>query len=153
MISAKQLSEEQIGKIRVWAEEGAQLADIQKKLQEELQLSATYMDTRFLILDLGIDLKVEVPEEDVPEEEVPEEEAAAEPEAGEGGGSFSVTLDEVVRAGAAVSGQITFSDGEKGLWMIDQTGRPGLDADTPGYRPSEEDLVAFENELRRLLQG
>lgn len=147
MISAKQLSEEQIGKIRVWAEEGAQLADIQKKLQEELQLSATYMDTRFLILDLGIDLKVEVPEE-----EAPEEEAAAEPEAGEVGGSFSVTLDEVVRAGAAVSGQITFSDGEKGLWMIDQTGRPGLDTDTPGYRPSEEDLVAFENELRRLLQ-
>lgn len=148
MISAKQLSEEQIGKIRVWAEEGAQLADIQKKLQEELQLSATYMDTRFLILDLGIDLKVEAPEE-----EATVEESAAEPEEGEVGGSFSVTLDEVVRAGAAVSGQITFSDGEKGLWMIDQTGRPGLDTDTPGYRPSEEDLVAFENELRRLLQG
>ncbi len=150
MVSAKQLSEEQIGKIRVWAEEGAQLADIQKKLQEELQMSATYMDTRFLILDLGIELKVDAPEEEVVPE-VPE--VPGELEAGEVGGSFSVTLDEVVRAGAAVSGRITFSDGEKGLWMIDQTGRPGLDTDTPGYRPSEEDLAAFENELRRLLQG
>ena len=150
MVSAKQLSEEQIGKIRVWAEEGAQLADIQKKLEEELQMSATYMDTRFLILDLGIELKVDAPEEEVVPE-VPE--VPGELEAGEVGGSFSVTLDEVVRAGAAVSGRITFSDGEKGLWMIDQTGRPGLDTDTPGYRPSEEDLAAFENELRRLLQG
>ena len=66
---------------------------------------------------------------------------------------MSVTLDEVTRPGAAVSGRIVFSDGEQGMWMIDQMGRPGLDTDTPGYRPSEEDLMAFEKELRRLLEG
>lgn len=150
MISASQLSDEQTGQVRAWADEGAQLPDIQKKLQEEFGLSATYMDTRFLILDLGIELRKDE-EEAKPAE--PDPLLDSEPEAPAAGGSVSVTLDEVTRAGSAVSGRITFSDGEKGLWMIDQMGRPGLDTDTPGYRPSEEDLKAFEEELRRLLQG
>ena len=86
-------------------------------------------------------------------------EASAEPSEPEAdpapgaGGSVTVTLDEVTQPGAAVSGRVVFSDGEKGLWMIDQMGRPGLDTETAGYRPSEEDLVAFEQELRRLLEG
>lgn len=151
MISASQLNEEQIGQVRAWAEAGAQMSDIQKKLQEEFGLSATYMDTRLLILDLGIELR----KDDEGEAKGAEPEAVIdpEPEPAAGGGRVSVTLDEVTRPGAAVSGRITFSDGEKGLWMIDQMGRPGLDTDTPGYRPSEEDLMAFEQELRRLLKG
>ncbi|MDE0825821.1 MAG: hypothetical protein OSA48_03325 [Akkermansiaceae bacterium] len=159
MISASQLSEEQIGQVREWAEGGDQLPEIQKKLVEVLGLSATYMDTRFLVLDLGIELKSEEPEpEPEPEEEKVAEENVAEgaeaPTPAEGaGGEISVTLDSMTRPGAAVSGQITFSDGEKGMWMIDQEGRPGLDTQTQGYRPSEADLVAFEQELRRLLQG
>ena len=70
-----------------------------------------------------------------------------------GGGSVSVQLDQVTRPGAMVSGRITFSDGEQGMWWIDSTGRPGLDTETAGYRPSDADLMAFETELRRLLEG
>ena len=60
-------------------------------------------------------------------------------------------MDQVTRPGAMVSGRITFSDGEKGAWFIDQMGRPGLDTDTPGYRPTEEDLIEFEKQLRDLM--
>ena len=52
-----------------------------------------------------------------------------------------------------VSGRVTFSDGEKAMWWIESTGRPGLDPETAGYRPTEEDLMSFQMELRRVLEG
>ena len=56
--------------MRQWAEEGADLSDIQKRLKGELELNVTYMDTRLLVLDLGIEIKVEDTEEaDSPSEE------------------------------------------------------------------------------------
>jgi hypothetical protein len=36
--------------------------------------------------------------------------------------------------------------------MLDQTGRPGLDPDTAGYRPSQEDIMEFQVQLRALIQ-
>jgi hypothetical protein len=52
-----------------------------------------------------------------------------------------------------VSGTVTFSDGMKGLWLIDEMGRPSIDPDQPGYQPSESDLVSFQEELKGLLDG
>lgn len=43
----------------------------------------------------------------------------------------------------SLSGKVTFSDGETGVWMIDQAGRPGLDPEKQGYRPSQEDVMEF----------
>ena len=146
MISARQLTPEQVEAIKSWAEAGGQMAEIQKRLEEEFGLTATYMDTRLLILDLGIELRREAVEEGSPE---PKPEPLVESAAP---GGISVQLDAVTKPGAMVSGRITFSDGEKGLWWIDSMGRPGLDTDTAGYRPSEPDLLAFEEELRRLLE-
>jgi hypothetical protein len=159
MISAKDLSEEQVAQVSAWAEAGAQLPDIQKKLGEEFGLSATYMDTRFLVLDLGIEVRSEEPGEEAGgepeaagEEPSPIEAELAEPVGG-AGGSVTVSTDEISRPGAMVSGSVTFSDGQKARWLIDQLGRPGLEPDTPGYQPAEEDLVAFEQELRKALQA
>lgn len=146
MISASQLTAEQVETIKGWAEAGEQMAGIQRRLGEEFGLSATYMDTRFLILDLGLELQDEGAGEEPPE---PEPEVVADPAAT---GAVSVLLDEITKPGAVVSGRITFSDGERGLWWIDSTGRPGMDLDTAGYRPSEPDLMVFETELRRLLE-
>ncbi|MEO1825426.1 MAG: hypothetical protein ABGZ31_06925, partial [Roseibacillus sp.] len=67
--------------------------------------------------------------------------------------SVEVTTDEVTRPGAMVSGRVTFSDGAKAIWLIDEYGRPGLEPETPGYQPSESDLSEFEKHLRALLQG
>ena len=42
---------------------------------------------------------------------------------------------------------------EKAVWWIDEYGRPGLEPETPGYQPTEEDLGELEKHLRALLQG
>jgi hypothetical protein len=54
--------------------------------------------------------------------------------------------------GAIVSGDVTFSDGVKARWLIDQYGRFGLDPEKPGYKPTNEDLQAFQMQLRTELR-
>lgn len=167
MISSSDLSEEQKAAMAQWAEEGADLSDIQKRLKGELGLNVTYMDARLLVLDLGIEIKVEEEDEtDSPDEaqEVQKQEEVAfsgPPEALGGdaplgepsANSVEFTTDEVARPGAMASGGITFSDGVKAVWLIDEYGRPGLEPETPGYQPTEADLGEFEKHLRALLQG
>lgn len=149
MFSASKLSPEQVESLRQIAANGGSMSDLQKHLKEEEGISITYMDTRFLVLDLNIQLVEEKNEEPKPEEvektleEAPKEAAT---------GSVSVTMDNITLPGAMVSGKVTFSDGETAIWMIDQNGRPGLDPDTAGYRPSQEDIMEFQTQLREMLQ-
>lgn len=144
MFQTSQLSDDQKNAIRQWAEDGATMADIQKRMNELWQLRVTYMDTRFMILDLGITLKPEVKEE--PKVETP----VVNDDAVEGG--VMVKQDEIVIPGMMFSGKVRFSDGENALWYVDNTGRLGLDPDTPGYRPVQEDIIAFQNELKKMLR-
>lgn len=118
------------------------MSDLQRRLKEDFGHTLTYMDTRFLILDLGIEL-VEEPKV------VPKEEVKAPPVPT---GFVSTTMDSLTLPGALVSGKVTFSDGETAIWMLDQSGRPGLDPDTPGYRPTQEDILDFQKQLRDLIQ-
>jgi hypothetical protein len=118
------------------------MSDLQRRLKEEYAIGITYMDTRMLVLDLGITLQ----ETAKPTEPV----LAATPLVATG--EVSVTMDHLALPGALVSGKVTFSDGETGVWMLDQTGRPGLDPDTAGYRPTQEDIVEFQHQLRALIQ-
>jgi hypothetical protein len=159
MFSASELSAEQKEVIHGWVADGAQLAEVQKRLSEEFEISLNYMDTRFLALDLNLQFQSE--EEEIKEPELEEELESAEdeitapqPEAESAGGfqPVRVTLDSIARPGAMVSGKVTFSDGESGMWMIDQMGRPSVDPDTAGYRPSEQDLVEFQQRLQDLLK-
>jgi hypothetical protein len=142
MFKTSQLSEEQKQLIRQWADEGATMADIQRKMDEEFQTRVTYIDTRFLILDLGITLKQPVKEEPAKEEPV----LAADASVG-----FHVSKDEITVPGTLFSGKVVFSDGEKALWYVDQSGQLGLDPDTPGYRPVAADVAAFQAELKKIL--
>lgn len=121
------------------------MSDLQRRLKEEFGVSITYMDTRFLILDLGITLK----EEAKVEEKKPEDEIKAAPVPT---GKVTTVIDQLTLPGSLISGQVTFSDGEKGVWMVDQSGRPGLDPDTPGYHPTKEDIAEFQVQLRELLR-
>ena len=162
MFSASDLSEEQVGMIRSWVSEGAQMADVQKRLMDDFGLNVTYMDTRFLSLDLELEYIVEEKPEPEPEPE-PEAQAdeipAADPAPMEGdeaqapAANVTATCDQIARPGAMVSGTVTFTDGMKGLWLIDEMGRPSIDPDQPGYQPTQADLVAFQAKLRELLQG
>jgi len=143
MFSASKLTPEQIASLKQRAAEGASMSDLQRYLKEDHEISLTYMDTRFLILDLGIELIEEAKPQPKPEEEKP----APIPT-----GTVTVTMDALTLPGALVSGKVTFSDGEKAIWMLDQTGRPGLDPDTAGYRPSQEDIIEFQVQLRALIE-
>ena len=147
MFSAKDLTPEQVEALKKLAAEGASLSDLQRHLKDEEGISVTYMDIRFAVLDLGIEIQEDKDEDEPKPEEVQE---VLEPK--EATGSVSATIDNITLPGAMVSGKVTFSDGETAVWMIDQTGRPGLDPDTPGYRPSEEDLMEFQTQLKALLQ-
>jgi hypothetical protein len=143
MFSTKQLSGEQITAIQSWAAGGAQLPDIQLRMKEDFGFSLTYMDTRFLVLDLGIEIiveKMEEPAAEIKQAPIPT-------------GAVSVTMDAIAMPGAIVSGKVVFSDGEAGIWMLDQTGRPALDPDTPGYAPSREDVMEFQKQLRVLIES
>lgn len=155
MFQSKDLSEEQIEALRKWTAEGDQLADLQRKLKEQFSLNVTYMDMRFVVLDLG--LEVQSQEEPEPEKSADEESSvdgvAEEPLGAGGTGGVSVTLDRITSPGSMVSGKVTFSDGEGGRWMIDQMGRPSLDPDTAGYQPTQDDLMSFQHELRKALEG
>ena len=161
------LTNEQRQAVRQWIADGAGLSDVQKRIKDEFGLGMTYMDVRFLVLDLGAKVK-DKPE---PRQRAPDAAAAADEEAldeaGEeeepipfgaapdkptGGAKVAVTLDRVVRAGAVVSGEATFSDGTRAKWFIDQLGRLGLDAAKTGYRPPAADLQEFQTQLRSLLQ-
>lgn len=143
MFSASKLSEDQKAALHGWAGEGASIADLQRRLKEEFGIGITYMDARFLVLDLGIELQ------EAPKEEKKLEEDLSKPVPT---GAVSVTVDNLALPGALVSGKVTFSDGETGIWMLDQYGRPGLDPDTPGYRPQQEDIVEFQKQLSELVK-
>jgi hypothetical protein len=66
-------------------------------------------------------------------------------------GDVSVTVDQVTRPGAIVSGKVTFSDGKRADWHLDQTGRLGIATAEPGYKPSQADLMIFQGELQNEL--
>ena len=143
MFSTKQLSGEQVTAIQSWAAGGAQLPDIQLRIKEDFGFSLTYMDTRFLVLDLGIEIiveKMEKPAAEIKQAPIPT-------------GAVSVTMDAIAVPGAIVSGKVVFSDGEAGVWMLDQTGRPALDPDTPNYSPNREDVMEFQKQLRALIES
>jgi len=155
MVSVSDLSSEQVEMVIGWVAEGAQMADVQRRLKDDFGFNVSYMDTRFLSLDL--ELNFQVNEEEAKAEEVIEAPQVQEEPDLEGtkpeGGSVSASLDQVARPGSMVSGTVTFSDGMKGLWLIDEMGRPSIDPDQPGYQPSEADLVSFQEELKGLLDG
>ena len=163
------LTDDQKAAVAQWVGEGDGLSDIQKRLSDEFGLSMTYMDVRFLIIDLDLTLKEDEPPAPEPEPEpvaVPETApepapapgptleaaAAADAEAPAAGGAISVEVDRVVKPGAVVSGSVTFSDGQQATWVLDQLGRLALDAGDKDYRPSEQDISDFQVALRDALQ-
>ncbi len=55
------LTPEQKQTVSTWVAAGDNLSTVQKKLTEQFKLSLTYMDVRFLVDDLGLELKNAAP--------------------------------------------------------------------------------------------
>lgn len=146
MFNANDLTDEQKAQVAEWAAAGDQLNDLQKKMTETFKVNISYMDTRFAIMDLGIDLVVE---------EEPVEEKKEEPQNKELTplGYVDATVDGIVRPGFLASGKVIFSDGMNALWGLDEMGRLSVDADDPSYQIDDEDMVAFQEVLRDKLKA
>jgi len=152
------LTAEQRASLSTWVEEGKSLSDIQKLLKQEFGMSLTYMDVRFLISDQ--ELRMKALEKKKPEEAVDmdksgqpaSDEYSLEDEASSGNG-VSVEVDKVVRPGATASGSVTFSNGKKAEWHIDQYGQLGIVPPEEGFQPPEEDIKEFQMELRKVFQS
>ena len=155
-----QLTDEQKQKVAAWIADGQKLSDIQNRLGEEFGVRLTYMDTRLLVDDLKLMPKdppqpVEPKVEEVPAAvavpaAAPGEPAATSPLSPDavvppaGGGKVALNVDALARPGTIVSGGVTFSDGKKASWYLDQTGRLGVVPETQGYRPPEGEVEEFQ---------
>lgn len=175
-----QLSDEQKQQVATWVSEGASISDVQRRLEEEMKIKLTYLDTRFLVDDLDLTL-AEKPRQPEPQSQgqqpqqpqgenglpTPEREMAPDhmpppppqPSAPDmadaevvGQGGVSVNIDSINVPGTLISGSVSFSDGETATWYIDQTGRVGLKPKTPGYQPSAQDIQEFQAELQAAAQ-
>lgn len=135
-----QLSEQQTAMVAKWVTAGLSLSDIQRNLESEFHIRMTYMDVRFLVDDLDLDVQAPGPSFEEP--------SSASLDAGRGApGKVTVTIDKITRPDALVNGQVTFSDGVSAQWHLDRMGRLSLNARDPDYRPSREDLEEFQQEL------
>jgi hypothetical protein len=141
------LDDTQRQKVAAWINEGLKLADIQKRLESDLGLRLTYLEVRFLVDDLKLKPKDPPP----PPKIAPKPGDALAPPPPPPG-RVSVTVDQLARPGAVVSGKVKFSDGKSAEWILDQAGRLGLVPAEKGYKPSQADQQDFQIALQQELQ-
>ncbi len=173
------LTPEQTAAVTSWVAAGDNLSAIQKKLLEQFKVTMTYRDVRFLVDDLNLALKDAAPKVDVSDvtkaavakpaaaaNKVPADAGAGAPDGEEADVRLGPRrhsrrrcqrhgqLDKVVLTpGAIASGDVTFSDGVTGKWIVDNQGRPGFTKiSQPGYRPTPADGEAFMQQLSAALQ-
>jgi hypothetical protein len=145
--------------VSAWIGEGLKLSEIQNRLASEFGLRLTYMEVRLLVDDLKLTPKDHEPPKRADTvlagsgpatQPPPRQSAAPTPAPGQPLGSqgrVSVSVDQLARPGALVSGKVTFSDGISAAWQLDQTGRVGLVPQQAGYRPPDSDLEQFKAAL------
>ena len=138
------LEPHQIAAVTQWYAEGASLSDLQKRLKNEFNLTLTYLDVRLLADELKLTRQESDPEPKLATYTI------LSPLSEPTHGKVSVTVSPLQRPGVLLNGRATFSDGQSAEWYVDQTGRLGLNPTQPGYRPSKNDLMAFQTELEKI---
>lgn len=165
---AMTLTDDQKRQVAGWLNEGLKLSEVQKRIESDFGLRLTYMEVKFLIGDLDLTPKDIEPPRAVPAElkssgpagRAAPAAAGSPPLAGTKPAELPVTptgvslsVDQLARPGAVASGSVTFSDGKRATWYLDQLGRLGLLPAEKGYRPTAGDMqefqLALEQELAR----
>ena len=157
-----QLEPAQLEAVKSWLAEGSNLSDVQKRLKEEFGVSMLYLDLRMLVLDIGASVK-EAPKKTEPPkpadlptgqpddlseaDEADEDENEMPP----GAPRITVTLDRIMNPGALVSGEAVFPGNQKIHWILDRMGRLAMDQAPPGFKPSQDEVAAFQLSLRETL--
>lgn len=157
------LTDQQKETVKKWVAEGKGVSEIQRLLSSEFGIDMMYIDVRFLIDDIGAQIPssgenaADSAQEASPvDAEGPQSGSAGENEAqvenpGESSGGVRVTVSPIQRPGAVMSGDVVFSDGGMAEWILDNSGRLGLNPSTPGYTPPQSDLPEFQQKLREAL--
>jgi hypothetical protein len=154
------LDEAQRKIVAAWIAEGLKLSEIQTRLVSELGVKLTYMEVRFLVDDLKLTPKD--PEPHKPAATIGDSTAATSAPASASPqkpdetatatvGRVSVSVDQLARPGAMVSGKVTFSDGQQADWYLDQQGRLGVVPKQQGYKPAAMDVQEFQLALQEEL--
>ena len=138
MFSASKLSEDQKSALHRWAADGASIADLQKRLKDEFDIGITYMDARFLVLDLGIEL-LEAPKE----EKKPEDEAAKPVPA--------KVIERGMQLAQQTSAALDAEHAKSGAQVV-VLGRAGQDLSKYGLRYSHPALLQIHSELEESAQ-
>jgi hypothetical protein len=148
------LDEKQRQAITKWIDEGLKLSEIQKRIESDFGMRVTYLDVRLMIDDLKLQPKDPPPP---PKLVVPATPGVPAADFGPGAAApsnVSVSVDQLTKPGALVSGKVKFSDGKSADWFLDQTGRLGLAHAEKGYKPPAADLqdfqITLQNELQKL---
>lgn len=155
--------------------EGIKLTDIQTLLVEELDCKMTFLELRLLAAELedvdwaqfdsqekAASAPSPAPAENTPmpmpseaasntEADTAKTESTAEAEnPSAAAGTTTVELSRLTRPGALAHGTVNFASGATAEWLVDELGRLGLDK--VSGQPTENDLVEFQNELRKLFE-
>ncbi|MEI8246854.1 MAG: hypothetical protein WCI51_13560 [Lentisphaerota bacterium] len=121
---------------------GVSLNEIQKLIAEKFDKRMTFLDLRLLAAELeGVEWKKQDPEP------VKAEEPATEAAAVKADGKTVVELSKLMRPGAVACGSVKFASGASAEWVIDQSGRLGLN--NAVGEPTEEDIKDFQKELQK----
>src|SRR5436190_22454184 len=103
------LDDAQRKKVAEWIAQGLKLSDIQTRIGSELGVQLTYMDVRLLVDDLKLvpkDVDLPKPSVTLPSGSTPSVPAAASAKTGATPGTVSLSVDQIARPGAMVSGKV-----------------------------------------------
>ncbi|MDD3153470.1 MAG: hypothetical protein PHS41_01275 [Victivallaceae bacterium] len=139
-------------------ENGESLSQVQQMVNEKFSTKYTYMEIRILAstldeIDWGkFDPKPAAPKEEKKPAADPAMADAASPAAGEAApaaGKTKIEISKIARPGMAISGSVVFASGATADWFVDRMGR--LSLDNVNGKPTEEDAIAFQDELQAML--
>ena len=141
----KDFSEEQVQQLQQWVSEIQSVSELQTKINASFNTHLTYLEVRFLLDDLQLELKKRETRVD---EKAENSDTDTVTPADEG---VQVQVDPVTRPGMIFNGTVRFSDGQAASWGLDQFGRISLKPEQEGYKPSQADIAQFQELLQQQL--
>ena len=134
--------------------ENLSLSEIQKLLNEKFNSKLTFMEVRILASELNdVDWDKRAPKQEAPKNDDASKNNDATPAAPAPTapvGKTVIEMSKIERPGIMASGTVQFISGASAEWLIDNTGRCGLDKVVG--QPTEEDFLDFQTELQKLFR-
>ena len=141
----KDFSEEQVQQLQQWVSEIQSVSELQTKINASFNTHLTYLEVRFLLDDLQLELKKKETQVDAEGDQADSKPAVPSDD------GVQVQVDPVTRPGMIFNGNVRFSDGQGASWGLDQFGRISLKPEQEGYKPSQADIARFQELLQQQL--